>query len=331
MEGNSDDLRELRNRRRQAQLQIKKVKADIHNLLEKTLIPEAKAECQKLAALFYTKLPRELRDAVYTYLCVGKKPIIVDGDCLPHYNNTWFGKRGNEYGEADMKDDDGLHEQIVNMGQELVGNEVDPLFPLVRIVDGAMKSTGLPADAIFDPEYVGAEVWREAVEMYYSANCFDFPQTLGVFPQQPKLTIDNVQIVVDPLVWLRKLRICIRILVHNDLVARRRYKDDLASLEERLAGIYQLKPRENLRVEVMVMSDLTLWHTVKESDRRRGHFRGVIERVRTVLGDSRNKIMENVTVIHHKTSWNGLLCRDITRLFSVPDDEFNAMVDVLLK
>ncbi|KAF2818448.1 hypothetical protein CC86DRAFT_375805 [Ophiobolus disseminans] len=154
----------------------------------------AKKECLQLTDLMYRKLPAELRDAVYQYLCIEDQTMYVG----PYYHFRPYECKPTvkvdleaEWRQVDyhvnphmMFDFDPPSPEIVDAEEAAdrrIADVPEQEKNFITLPDGRAKydhtcqrPTGvlLPNNHIFNPEYVGDKVAWETQQLYWAQNTF---------------------------------------------------------------------------------------------------------------------------------------------------------------
>ncbi|KAJ4320300.1 hypothetical protein N0V94_003477 [Neodidymelliopsis sp. IMI 364377] len=136
----------------------------------------ARSDCFSISTLMYKKLPKELRDVVYSYLCLEDRRIPVG----PYYHFRKYEPFQDDKGtddpvaiENDTKGE--LEEQYFE--RWLSSHEVAQTI----LPDGRIRTDHdiyppsdfvMPESHIFQPSYMGKDVVLEALATYYKGNSF---------------------------------------------------------------------------------------------------------------------------------------------------------------
>lgn len=109
----------------------------------------------------YKKLPRELRDLLYDFLCLDDRQIPIG----PYYHYRKYEPHGGSnnatYSNTQYFPRSGELETELSDGKTRIDHDIYPQDDLL-----------LPHNHIFDARYVGAEVAAEALKKYYQSNRF---------------------------------------------------------------------------------------------------------------------------------------------------------------
>ncbi|KAF2629147.1 hypothetical protein BU25DRAFT_490233 [Macroventuria anomochaeta] len=120
----------------------------------------ARSECLSFSTLMYKKLPKELRDMVYSYLCLEDRQIPIG----PYYH---FRKYESLKKDAVLRSENryfprhGDFQTVLPDGRIRTDHDVYPQDDFV-----------MPENHIFNPSYMGEEVVLETLEKYYESNSF---------------------------------------------------------------------------------------------------------------------------------------------------------------
>ncbi|KAF2849767.1 hypothetical protein T440DRAFT_469164 [Plenodomus tracheiphilus IPT5] len=152
------------------------------------LIRYARADCLQLATMMLEKLPPELRELVYQFLCIEDRPILVG----PPYHSRKYDKEAlpesglvfpsEPHCGADVDDDD---EEIEY--EELVSETPDGRLKRDHTYKPPSDMV-VPGSHIFNPRYMGPTVSLELQKMYYTSNTFSIctvEQAIRNFLQLP--------------------------------------------------------------------------------------------------------------------------------------------------
>lgn len=121
---------------------------------------EAQVQCFQLSTLMYARLPRELRDLVYSYLCLEDRQVPVG----PYYHFRKYEPVGSN---AAKKSNTEFHPRSGDLQTELSDGKTrtdHDVYPEDDLI--------LPSNHIFNADYMGKEVVLELLKMYYSSNTF---------------------------------------------------------------------------------------------------------------------------------------------------------------
>jgi hypothetical protein len=123
-------------------------------------ITEAQTQCLQLSTLMYERLPRELRDLVYDYLCLEDRRVPVG----PYYHFRKYEPAGSN---ATNKSNTKYHLRSGDLQTELSDGKIrtdHDVYPEDDLI--------LPSNHIFNTDYMGQQVVRELLKKYYSNNTF---------------------------------------------------------------------------------------------------------------------------------------------------------------
>lgn len=125
-----------------------------------TAIMKAKTECLELGRSMYNKLPKELRNLVYGYLCLEDRRIPVG----PYYHfrkyEPYPGLEAQYSATLYCPRNGDLQTELAD-GKIRIDHDIYPEEDLV-----------LPRSHIFDPSYLSQDIVLELMEMYYGSNSF---------------------------------------------------------------------------------------------------------------------------------------------------------------
>ncbi|KAJ8106949.1 hypothetical protein OPT61_g9200 [Boeremia exigua] len=120
----------------------------------------ARTECLALCTTMYRKLPRGLRDLVYSYLCFEDRQIPIG----PYYHFRKYephAKNEVTYSDTQYFPRTGDLQTELSDGQTRIDHDVYPPDDLL-----------LPQNHIFNPGYMGENVVLETLKTYYESNSF---------------------------------------------------------------------------------------------------------------------------------------------------------------
>ncbi|KAJ4330707.1 hypothetical protein N0V87_009773 [Didymella glomerata] len=121
---------------------------------------KAQSECLELSRSMYNKLPKELRNSVYAYLCLEDRRIPIG----PYYHFRKYepleGKE-MEYSDTQFCPRDGDLKTELADGKTRIDHDIYPEEDLV-----------LPSSHIFDPSYMSQDIVLELLKIYYESNSF---------------------------------------------------------------------------------------------------------------------------------------------------------------
>ncbi|KAH6629601.1 hypothetical protein C7974DRAFT_394774 [Boeremia exigua] len=120
----------------------------------------ARAECLGISKMMHKKLPSELRDLIYSYLCLEDRQVPIG----PYYHfRTYKPHANNEpaYSDTQYFPRTGDLQTDLGDGQTRIDHDLHPQ-------DGLL----LPQNYIFDPSYMSEEVVLETLKTYYKNNSF---------------------------------------------------------------------------------------------------------------------------------------------------------------
>ncbi|KAL1651691.1 hypothetical protein SLS61_005354 [Didymella pomorum] len=121
---------------------------------------KAKTECLELGRSMYNKLPKELRNFVYGYLCLEDRRIPVG----PYYHfrkyEPYPGLEAQYSATLYCPRNGDLQTELAD-GKIRIDHDIYPEEDLV-----------LPRSHIFDPSYLSQDIVLELMEMYYGSNSF---------------------------------------------------------------------------------------------------------------------------------------------------------------
>jgi hypothetical protein len=121
---------------------------------------EAQAQCLQLSTLMYERLPRELRELVYDYLCLEDRQVPVG----PYYHFRKYEPAGSH---ATKKSNTEFHPRSGDLQTELSDGKTrtdHDVYPEDDLI--------LPSNHIFNADYMGQQVVLELLKKYYSNNTF---------------------------------------------------------------------------------------------------------------------------------------------------------------
>ncbi|XPS78600.1 hypothetical protein M3J07_010613 [Ascochyta lentis] len=137
------------------------------------LVSSARSDCCSLSALMYRRLPREVRDVIYSYICIEDRQIpigpyyhfrkydqvkqdseeTIDPPKIEPYSNEWYAERWL-FAHVDAQ-------TVLPDGRIRTDHDVYPQDDFL-----------MPESHIFNPSYMGKEVVFETLQMYYKSNSF---------------------------------------------------------------------------------------------------------------------------------------------------------------
>jgi hypothetical protein len=214
-----------------------------------------KARCRDIAEMMYARLPRELRNIIYTYACVEDTPLwignLADERSLPRerekFHSDWY--------NAHPDDTNQTFEEPFRTGPSEDFPDYD--YPVLLVA----KFPNEERDAVWSKwvlqeDYVGRQIAEEAVETYYSQNNFlvAFDKDLLDF-----LTLDLLHLShlgVYPEEHIRNITVAIRCEPYSKLVEPEREESFLRTKMKRLLhGFHTVKDKAKLNVALTVYTE----------------------------------------------------------------------------
>lgn len=120
----------------------------------------AQSECLNFSNLMCKKLPKQLRDLVYNYLCLEDRRVPIG----PYYHfrkYESFVERKTEYSDIQYCPRDGDQQTELADGKTRIDHDIYPEEDLI-----------LPKSHFFSPSYMGQDAAFELLEKYYRSNSF---------------------------------------------------------------------------------------------------------------------------------------------------------------
>lgn len=138
-----------------------------------SLVTSARSECLSLSTMIYKKFPREIRDIVYSYLCVDDRQLPIGP--YYHYRSYWPPNTGDppkpeianiepfsEVWYIEQLSSSKAHAQTIQPdGRIRTDHDIYPQSDLL-----------MPEDYVFHPSYMGKEIALETLKTYYESNSF---------------------------------------------------------------------------------------------------------------------------------------------------------------
>lgn len=226
-------------------------------------IAKAPAECFSLSTLMYKKLPKELRDMVYSYLCLEDRQVPIG----PYYH---FRKYEPQQGTDKVKHTNTeFHPRSGDLQTDLSDGKIrtdHDIYPEDDLI--------LPNNHIFDASYMSREVVLELLKMYYQSNSFSVCNIEGGLDGLCSSIVCNSDgSILDfvPLDYIRELQIRIK-CEHFDAVVRSpaidtrpRLKDlaaKMSFLQHTVESLQVFREKiqttsHELNVEIVLMSNIS--------------------------------------------------------------------------
>lgn len=307
--------------------------------------------CLELTKLMSRKLPVELRETIYQYLCNEDQPIPVG----PYYHFRTYRfspltrtTRNLEYLRMDLPRsvDTGL---LAEMRKADVPNAEQNF---ITLPDGRIKydhsvkrpsNIRMPYDYIFDPRYVGVEIASEAKRFYYSNNTFSLcslEDGIERFLELGKCTrlTDDGKIpenqttkltMVKPIYFVHDLQVRIKYEHYNTFLGyalehptdEEEYafeRNFLRAMSASLDVLFRLPlSSRTLNLEFVVM---TAFDTKGGDERRR--FVNLLQALRnTIYRLMHDRENTSIKVIHHDPAVSPFP-RNLTRLWSLTREQW---------
>ena len=171
----------------------------------------ARSECLSLSTSLFEKLPREIRDLIYSYICLDDRQLPIG----PYYHYRSYDLRSlqNDKSAERVKPDPHTDEWYLEKlsrshaaaqtiqpdGRIRTDHDVYPADDLV-----------LPENHIFQPAYMGKEVSLEILIMYYEGNNFSVCNVEGGLSTLCASTIKGSDLEFVPIDHIRDLQIRIK-------------------------------------------------------------------------------------------------------------------------
>ncbi|KZM25691.1 hypothetical protein ST47_g3154 [Ascochyta rabiei] len=240
-----------------------------------SLMSSARSDCLSLSALMYKKLPREIRDVIYCYICLEDRQIPIG----PYYHFRKYDLLERDV-ERTLEADQIKPSSDEQHAETWLFSHVDAQTILP---DGRIRTDHdvypqddflMPENHIFNPDYMGENVALETLQVYYKSNSFSVCNVEGGLDSLcTSIKLSSKEMAVDcvPIDYISDLQIRVK-CEHFD-VQRSSPSDILRSRlegfaeEERLlrrtveslarfrSKVRTSTPRE-LNVEIVLMSDL---------------------------------------------------------------------------
>jgi hypothetical protein len=306
------------------------------------LIRYARAECFSLTDTMYRKLPAELRNCVYQYLCVEDQPIPV----APYYHSREYDQSNQEHEVQAVRMVRGGAAALSvfrDVDVELEADDFDQADDFTILPDGRVKydhsnkppsGTLLPNSHIFNWRYVGITVALEAEKFYYANNTFSICNVRGAIHQFLHGLGDTtapraLEKAFKPLNFVRNLQIRIKyehyslhmrsLLRHptpaEGYAAERNFLRNLKCELELLQQLPQ-QPRE-LQIEFIIM---TAFEDFNQEDQERRCV-NLLEAVRNVVYRIKHNKDSIVKITHHDSKVS-VFPRNITSLWSLTKEQW---------
>lgn len=290
-------------------------------------VTKARSECLELSSSVYNKLPKELRDYVYAYLCLEDRRIPVG----PYYHFRKYeplAKKELGYSDTQYCPRDGDLQTELADGKTRIDHDIYPEGDLV-----------LPKSHIFDPSFMGQDVVPELLEMYYGSNSFSVCNIDGGLDElctaipsssapsrlvpidhvrdlQIRMKFEHIKPHVCP---LRRIPGCFHTgYVAGDESQFRAAVDTLRTFRTRTLA----SPHE-MNIEVILMTDLD----TPQDDQDAGtyanaYFTNFLQSVRNMVYELLHDC-ERVSVrVTHQDDGLMAFPKDYTKLFSLSKDEW---------
>jgi hypothetical protein len=306
------------------------------------LIRYARAECFQLTDTMYRKLPAELRNYVYQYLCVDDQSIPV----APYYHSRKYDQSNQEHEIQAiqlMMAGAAATSVFKDFDVELEADDLGQADDFIILPDGRVKydhsekppsGTLLPNSHIFNWRYVGITVALEAEKFYYANNTFSICNVRGAIhhflhglsDMTARRTLEKA---FKPLNLVRNLQIRIKyehygfhmrsLLRHptpaEGYAAERNFLRNLICELEILQQLPQ-QPRK-LQIEFIIM---TAFEDFDQEDQERRCI-NLLEATRNVIYRIKHD-KDSIVKISHYDPKVSVFPRDITGLWSLTKEQW---------
>lgn len=322
----------------------------------KSILRLARAECLQLATAMQKRLPAELREVVYQFLCIEDRPIPVG----PYYHfREYHGPIRDSRISPSLVARTSRHSGVdIDSDDEEIGVE----DVVLEMPDGRMKRDHtikppsdmiLPSSHIFNPRYMGPTISFEAQKLYYTSNTFSLctvnqaiyhflqlhtgysmrrwkdgipvsmPTDLVLVPPfLPRNHVQNLQIRIKA----ERLNSTEPLNGTDDEGRWALEKDMLQSIGDNLSSLHASEVSNRScksNVELVLMTKMTsLAHDVDgELDTR--HFVNILEAIRSTVYTLVHDWNDCTVKITHVDDYLSPFPRDLTEIFSLPPTEWH--------
>lgn len=290
-------------------------------------VSKAQTECRSFSALFYQKIPKELRDLVYSYLCVEDRQIPIG----PYHHYRKYEPRGKEDGASYSNTQyfprsGDLHTELSD-GKIRIDHDIYPQDDIL-----------LPHYHIFNASYVGAEVALEALKTYYQCNSFSVCNIEGGLDDLCTATkYGSSTSDLVPVDHIRDLQIRVKLehfdaeneAITGDTGARlRRFTEQQCVLRRTIETLQKFRFRmrttspQELNLEIVLMSEL------HDSSIRPGvlsqmHVTNFLQTVRTLVYELLHDHSHATVRVTHQDDGLFTFPKDHTRLFNLTKEQWD--------